>query len=308
MVSSETNKRKTIGKIIFCICLFAIAACFVIGVMYILKKETPASEQDENEEEVVVIEPEIVEPEAPVIPEINFQDVVDDWANYVGGSKGIAIYDLDLNKTVGQYNADEKFATASIYKLFVVYEGYRLVQNGEWGADDPAGFTGYTISECLDLSIRESYSPCAETLWALIGHDELDNIVHSDFAMSDMWVSELAATPNEVMEMMKLYYNHPELTDESLIAQMKDSFLNQPVTTYDWRQGLPSGFSEQVNVYNKVGWNWNGSYWTIYDDAAIIDFTEKDRHFIVVVMTSGVNFQQIRNFGSRIEEKFFSTY
>ena len=86
---------------------------------------------------------------------------------------------------------------------------------------------------------------------------------------------------------------------------MKDSFLNQPVTTYNWRQGLPSGFSDRVDVYNKVGWNRNDSYWSIYDDAAILDFVSEERHFIAVVMTSGISYQSIKQFGSQIEETFY---
>ena len=82
---------------------------------------------------------------------------------------------------------------------------------------------------------------------------------------------------------------------------MKDSFLVQPATTYNWRQGLPTGFSTDVLVYNKVGWHWNGSQWAIYDDAAILDFTKYDRHFIVVVMTNYVSHLSIRDFGTKIE-------
>ena len=96
---------------------------------------------------------------------------------------------------------------------------------------------------------------------------------------------------------------------------MMDSFLNQPVTAYNWRQGLPSGFSDAVKVYNKVGWQYmideedeEGNvvkgHWEVYDDAAIIEFTENERHFIVVVMTSNVDFRQIRRFGTMIEEHY----
>ena len=87
---------------------------------------------------------------------------------------------------------------------------------------------------------------------------------------------------------------------------MLDSFLNQPKTEYDWRQGLPSGFS-RAKVYNKVGWDYNpsGRYWNIYHDAAIIEVPEKNRHFIVVVMTSQVTFQKIAELGSNIEKAFY---
>ena len=89
---------------------------------------------------------------------------------------------------------------------------------------------------------------------------------------------------------------------------MKDSFLSQPVTTYNWRQGLPSGFSK-ANVYNKVGWDYNAKTrnWNIYHDAAIIEFEEQNRHFIVVVMTNRVPYQKIRQLGTEIENKFLNS-
>lgn len=218
---------------------------------------------------------------------------INQWASSTGGKKGVIFYDLDESRVIGKYNADTKFETASLYKLFVVYEGYRRVQNGEWDGEAMAGSTGKTIAKCLDLAIRESHSPCAETLWGMIGRESLDTVVQNDFGIN-LSVGELSATPREIMQMMEIYYEHNEITDEKLISTMKDSFLNQPTTTYNWRQGLPSGFSDDVLVYNKVGWNYDGSKWTIYDDAAILDFTESGRHFILVVMTSGVPYQQIR--------------
>lgn len=238
------------------------------------------------------------------VKRINFQPVVDRWVASVGGEKGIVIYDLNTHEVAASYNADKKFATASIYKLFVVYEGYRKLQNGEWSVDSPAGNTGRNILQCLDLAIRESHSPCAESLWAMIGRGNLDAAVQNDFGLPGVEVGSLSATPFEIMKIMRKFYYHDEITDENLISVMEDSFLNQPATTYNWRQGLPSGFSNSVKVYNKVGWNYNGSRWTIYDDAAIVKFTNEDRNFIVVVMTSGTTYQQIRNLASELEQEF----
>lgn len=236
----------------------------------------------------------------PVNGSGDLQGALNNWSKSANGEKGVIFYDLDSGQILAESNADKKFATASLYKLFVVYEGYRKVQNGEWDGEDMAGKTGKTITKCLDLAIRESYSPCAETLWEMIGHENLEETVKNDFGIS-VNVGSLSATPREIMEMMKIFYEHSEITDEGLIATMKDSFLNQPVTTYDWRIGLPSGFSDKVLVYNKVGWNFDGKIWTIYDDAAILGFTEKNRHIIAVVMTSKTPYQQIGKLGSLIE-------
>lgn len=315
MVFDQTHKSTSIGKsdtesTVLMVVLLAILTATTTLVLYYLiagLQENEASITEniviDEAEESAYVPSEITE----VKPEkIDFQTVVDEWVKSVGGNKSVLIYDLDRDEVAGSHNTEENYNTASLYKLFVIYEGYRRLENGEWQTGEPAGNTGHTVLECLDLAIRESYSPCAETLWARIGHDELDEIIKKDFEIVNSDISTLTSNPEDIQKMMKLFYEHPDIKDEALVARMKDSFLNQPKTTYDWRQGLPSGFSDEVNVYNKVGWAFNadGNYWDIYHDAAIIEFPEKDRHFIVVVMTNKVPYQQIRKLGTMIETEF----
>ena len=203
-------------------------------------------EEDKMDEEEIVVQ----------LPEkIDFQPAVDSFAN-ASGVKSVIIYDLERDEMVGEYNANTSYFTASLYKLFVVYEGYIRVQNGIWDPNAPCGSTGRTIIECLDLAIRESNSTCAETLWTMIGRTNLDSIVNDTFSINETTVSRLVTTPNDILKIMKMFYEHKEITDETLLARMKDSFLNQPITEYNWRQGLPSGFSS-AKVYNKVGWDWS---------------------------------------------------
>ena len=238
---------------------------------------------------------------------IDAQPIIENFVNSTGGNKGILVYDVEQDKIIGSHNVNEKFNTASLYKLFVVYEGYRRIENGEWNSSDQAGATGHTILECLDLAIRESDSSCAETLWNEIGHNELDNILASDYDIHNTDISNLISNPEDILAVMKLFYNHPDVKSEELINQMKDSFLNQPKTTYDWRQGLPGGFS-QANVYNKVGWDYNADTrnWNIYHDAAIIEFPEDNRHFIIVVMTNHIPYEKISEFGANFEQTYLS--
>lgn len=237
---------------------------------------------------------------------INFQNIVETWAASTGGKKSVVIYDLDRSETVGEYNADATYNTASLYKLFVVYEGYRRVESGAWQRNDPAGQTGKTILQCLDLAIRESNSPCAETLWSLIGHNTLDEIIAQDFGIINSDISSLVANPTDIAKMMRIFYEHSEIKDAELVATMQDSFLSQPITTDDWRKGLPSGFPESVKVYNKVGWDWNGKFWNVYHDAAIVEFPEQNRHFVVVVMTSEVKNKKIAELGALISDTVIS--
>lgn len=292
------RKRKTYS-VIFWILLFIFVATFtVIGCCFLSNQDT--ADVSYEHEESASLSPELTD-EKP--EKIDLSGIVEDWVSSVGGEKSVLIYDLDRDEIAADYNIEKEYNTASLYKLFVAYEGYRRIENGEWQADEVAGYTGYTISECLDLSIRESHSPCAETIWAKIGHENLDEIINEDFKIYNSNISNLTSNAEDIAKMMKIFYEHPDIKDDELIAQIKDSFLNQPTTTYNWRQGLPSGF-DLANVYNKVGWDYNqdGGYWEVYHDAAIVEFPEKNRHFIVVVMTNRIPFKQIRNLGELLEE------
>lgn len=304
MVSRKAHRRKTISLFILVDVIVAAIVCLLLLILKGSLVEKPVEEGAEQNSAITEVEVE-KEPEVIKPPKIDFQPLVDEWVGSISGNKSVLIYDLERDEVVGAYNATESYSTASLYKLFVVYEGYRRVQAGEWQGDSIAGSTGHTIVECLDLSIRESYSPCAETLWGMIGHDELDRIIETEFGITNSDISSLVSNPEDIMQIMKLFYTHSDIVDETLVAKMKDSFLNQPTTTYNWRQGLPSGFS-RANVYNKVGWDWNGKSWNIYHDAAIVEFPELNRHFIVVVMTNQVPYQRIREFGTKIENLVLS--
>ncbi len=272
----------------------------------LLNEQTESAEQVDTSAETTEVEPdssasEITDETSEKLPEkIDFQDIIDAWAAKTSGKKSVLIYDLEREEVVGEYDADHNYNTASLYKLFVVYEGYRRIESGAWQRTDPAGQTGNTILQCLDLAIRESNSSCAETLWSLIGHSELDEIIERDFEITNSDISSLVSNPRDIAKMMRIFYQHTEIADTELVATMKDSFLNQPTTTDNWRKGLPSGFPAGVNVYNKVGWDWNGESWNVFHDAAIVEFPEQNRHFVVVVMTSKVANKKIAELGTMI--------
>lgn len=243
------------------------------------------------------------------IQPIDFQPTVDSWATSVGGDKSVYIYDLDLDQVAGAYNTESNFQTASLYKLFVVYEGYKRVVNGDWDAEDAAGTTRHTIAECLDLAIRESNSECAETMRWLIGRDNLEAIIENDWGIKNSNISALISNTPDIAAIMRRFYEHPDFNNVAWLDRMWDSFLNQPVTEYDWRMGLPKGFS-RATVYDKVGWDFNPdrNYWNIYNDAAIVKFPMEDgstRDFVVVVMSNRVDYKKIRNLGQVLEEKFY---
>ena len=279
MVSRAPNKSQTVIDyalcMLFAICLFANAAIFaVIDTSASFAKPAPSSKITKK------------------IDPIDFQPLVNEWAASVDGEKSVVIYDLDLDKTAATFNADKTYNIASLYKLFIVYEGYRKIERGEWGEDK---------FRCLDLAIRESNSRCAESLFAQMGHNTLQNIVENELGFTNTHVSSIVSNANDITKIMKLYFEHPDFSDAT-VEKIKDSMLNQPVTTSNWRQGLPSGFSNRAEVYDKVGWDWGGKTWNVYHDTAIVVFPEINRHFIVTVLTKRIYHTKIAELGTRIEK------
>lgn len=305
MIKQEKRQPKTWFLILLLVLVAALAAVGYFMIKTLAGQHNAGnielSAEETNEEEVDDVIPKETRP-----PKITFQETINEWVKGISGDKSVLIYDLDRGELAGAYDETKNYNMASLYKLFVVYEGYRRLENGDWDKDALAGTTGQTILECLDLAIRESDSACAETLRALIGYEKLAEILVQDFGIVDSDMMHLVSTPKDIAKMLQIYYQHKDIRQEELIAKMKDSFLNQPATEYDWRQGLPSGF-KKAKAYNKVGWDYNldGDYWNVYHDAAIVEFPEVERHFVVVVMTSRVPYQQITRLGTMIEEAFY---
>lgn len=231
---------------------------------------------------------------------INLQPIVDQWTSNTKARAGLMIYDLDNNQVAAQLNANQVFSTASIYKLFFTYVGYQDIDASYINPDQAFVTTNdyradtYTFSECLDLMIRESYNGCADPIRS---NQRLYRRVESlveELGLTNTTNGGLSSTPADLADFLKFLYRNHDLSTESW-ASFQDSLLNQPPTevsgegTYDWRQGLPAGFSETVKVYDKVGWAWaDEGYWTTYNDATIVEFPDLGRHYIIVLLTANL--------------------
>lgn len=303
----RTRRRVRILPIVLfsTIGVIAIIAGFLISSA--ITRKTPEVAEDASSTEI--------EKEAKVessTPFINLQEVVDEWIAATNAEVGLMIYDLDNEQIAAEYNAEEVFGVASIYKLFFVYAGYQQIDAKEIDADEYFVTTydyradDYSLGECLDLMIRESYNGCADLMhdsptWQrqavqLIERLELEGTTELG----------LYSTAEDLIELLKLYWTHPDLSESSW-QKISDSMLDQPATdispgvVYDWRQGLPSGFSK-AKVYDKVGWAWNGSSWDTYADVAFIELD--DHHYAAVVLTSGIRDPDVTTFrqlGEKLE-------
>ena len=219
---------------------------------------------------------------------LDLQEIVDEWAGSAGGSSSVYMSDVDGNIVASSKPSDVYFA-ASIYKLFVAYAGYGQVDSGEV---DPSEIyvNGYTRAECLDLMIRDSYSPCAEKLWNELGKAKLTAQLKA-YGIMNTSMEALTTTAMDASIMLARIARGEGLSDES-----RDSYLSSMKDQEAiYRRGLPSGFKTLV-VYNKVGWNEQKEW----HDTAIIELPD-GRQLILSVFSENVGSSNIAKLGMAIE-------
>lgn len=282
----------------FLVAGFIAAAAGIYGLLTLTLQKSPVI-VDPKDEEVTSTETETESKTSKFkLPEfIDLQALVDDWTSSLnkGAKVGLEIYDLNNKKVAAKKNADSEFQTASLYKMFIVYEGYKEIESGDLDGNATL-VNGNSILKCLDLAFRESDSPCAESLWSKIGRDKIEDIIEDEYKLKNSSAKTLTSTPSDIVSLLEIYYYHKDLTENSY-SLIKDSLLDQPAIKSNlcggycnFRLGLPSGFSDDVRVYNKVGYESDGvgKVWKIYNDAAIIEFPKLGRAYIISVFTENL--------------------
>lgn len=227
------------------------------------------------------------EPE-PEFDSTKLQSVVDDWVNSVSGTASVVIAD-ENGEVLAAHNSDQVYFAASLYKLFVAYEGYKTLEATE--DSEQVYINDHTREECLDLMIRESDSPCGEKMLSELGGLNLTNRLR-EYGITNTSMSSISTTAYDAMKILSLVLSGDNLSDES-----RDQYLDSMKAQDDlYRRGLPSGFSDEVTVYNKVGWNEQKEW----HDAAIIE-TGDGRKLIVAVLTESVGTTNIKKLASALE-------
>lgn len=256
----------------------------VVGVVFFLRRDT-ATAPENNQASNTPVE-QAQEPQKPALPDM--QPLVDSWVSANSGTYSIVITDTD-GKVVGSYNPDEEMFTASIYKLYVAYAGYQKIADGTYPADE-AYAGGYTRIECLDQMIRNSFSPCAEVMWAELGKQNLTDQM-AGYGLKNTNMVGLTSTAEDAAIMLQKIYAGQNLTAEHKALYL-DSMKTQPDK---YRRGLPSGFTTGT-VYNKVGWNEDIEW----HDTAIVEVNGKVA--IVSVFSKGAGYKNIAGIGAEIQK------
>lgn len=249
----------------------------------LMVQEEVASDEENNEE--------VKDEFEPFYDAVEIQRVVDAWTASTSGSASVVIKDPEnININVAEHLPSEQYFAASLYKLFVVYEGYKSLDDDLYAPDD-AYVGDKTRLECLDAAIRSSDSPCGEKWLYEMGGDDITKAFEGR-GIENTSLTAITTTAEDSALLLSLLWNGRELSPYARTSYL-DSMLDQDSL---YRRGLPSGFSEDVRVYNKVGWNLTREW----HDSAIVDFGE-NRILVISVLSENVGMKKIAELATEIE-------
>lgn len=282
----KKRNKKLVLSFVIAILIFGLSTYFVLSHSVSISQK---AEQDNTPE--VTVQPENNDQIAPALPSFSaeaLQSAVNQWAGGVNGSASVVVSDSD-GEILAELDPDQVYFAASIYKLYVAYEGYKQIDRGDTVGTD-VYLNNNTRLECLDLMIRESDSPCAEKLWVELGKQNLtDTLV--GYGLTNTSMTDITTTARDAAVMLSMIARSEGLSDQS-IALLKESMRTQV-----YRDSLNKSFSEDVIVYNKIGFNEQQEY----HDTAIVEFAD-GRKLILSVLTSGVGTRNITELGRLIEQ------
>lgn len=276
-------------KVVYALIMLLIFG--VIGLFYWKEVEKPAIDSTQESEAQLQQTEDSDQPDQltqdTIFQNQEVQAVIDNWAGGLTGTASVFISDLDGNR-IAVHNQDQVYFAASLYKLFVAYFGYIQVDSGDVDASEP--YVGArTRSSCLDAMIRDSDSPCAEKMWVELGKQRLTDALY-ELGIRDTSMINITTTASDTARILALFGRGGTVSEESqaaFFASAKDQVF---------RNALNAGFSDNVIVYNKVGFNELKEY----HDAAIVELPD-GRRFIIAVLTENVGTRNIAELARRVE-------
>jgi beta-lactamase class A len=221
---------------------------------------------------------------------VALQPILDAWIAQNPKQKwGISVKSLSGAEFQAQVNADKRFRSASIYKLFLLqslFSRYSLAQQQSISVS--MGKSTRSIAACVDLMLRVSDNPCGEAVGGKLGWTKVtrelkaNGYANTDFSKGDAPVTSANDTA------MFLERLNGSLLDEQSKATVMKSLLQQK-----WNKGIPAGCSG-CTVANKTG-----NLGSINNDAAIIQYNGGS--YVLVVMSEGGSSKQIAELTRQIQ-------
>lgn len=186
-----------------------------------------------------------------------------------------------------QHNAHKPFIAASLYKLFVAYEVYRLADQQQLTLQETlrAVTPGKTINECLKLMITVSDNDCGKALGLRVGWAALDKRLQEEgypatklnnYDSRGEVDGDKYTSANDVAKLLTRLYNKQLLSGAST-----DAFIGI-LKEQKVRDRLPRGLPSGTVIASK-----NGELYGYMHDAGIV--FGKQAEYVIVMLSGSWN-------------------
>ena len=106
------------------------------------------------------------------------QELLAEYERQYPGQISLSVFDLE-NGASAAVGADDPMVAASLYKLYVAFGIYQLIDKGTITPETYVSAAGTTVQSCLEAMLTVSDNPCGEALGGLVGWQELDKALAS---------------------------------------------------------------------------------------------------------------------------------
>ncbi len=226
---------------------------------------------------------------------IDLQPVLDEWNNEHKDQKwAVAVKSISGASFDARLNADQKFESASIYKLFLTLPLFNQIpveQQDKINLDVTTGKK--SIATCVDLMLRLSNNECGESLGSYLNWSKADKLLkqkgftHTTFAKDGIKTS--AGDTAVFLEAL----NADMFTRTAKEAVMKSLYQQR------YREGIPAG-CPGCTVANKTG-----QINDVTHDAAIVQY--RGGTYVLAIFSEHGTFKEISQLTGRIQQKILDS-
>ena len=195
------------------------------------------------------------------------------------GEGAVAVWDLQTDQPIVQWNADTPWTPGSTYKVFTAYSILNAIDRGEISPDNIAG---WDLDGCFYDMILVSDNNCAEDWLGTYGFDRVEADAHAIGANNTFFEpGDLKSTANDLSHFMEKLY------DGTILSDPMREYLIEDLYTHMHRYGIPSVMPETDRVFNKVGFVFG-----YMNDTAIVYTPHGD--YAITIMTNYLDWEQVR--------------
>lgn len=200
----------------------------------------------------------------------------------------VFVYDLNTERTAS-VNTDETFASASLYKLFLLEALENKLPFDQW---QWTWIGSSSVLDCIDAMLKTSDDPCAQELGEYIGWDEIERLSQEN-GYTNTKLSQTDGRETTAKDM-------GELLARMKKGQVLSDYARRFVFDALYQQTIKKGMAEGCNKCRSA--NKLGELSDVAHDAGIV--THGTHDYVLVIMSEGGTFKQIEQLTKLVELEF----